>query len=727
MKVTAITAALLLAATPSFGQSTRPTTEPATTRPAVEVRVLGVEIQRDIPAALENNTLVRSFTNGRSSSQGPVQILLAVTPTDGRVVEADPGQLNVTTFVDDTYQDLRLMDPRRNSYSGNNGANLAADGSAAVYWIQSERAPAEKAERMLLRGDLLLKTTSAEKKTERLPLALRVGETLKVADAELSVASVSLSYASGRAGEPQTVRGVQVQLRSDDDLDFIRDTTFFDAKGERLDVNASNRGGSRREGQPSTLSFYLPRLEEGVAVQFTYADAVRERRVPFEVQIDLGAVRLGEPPKAEDEKPKDAAGADARDARPVEADPSFGVPRARVDWPATPARAVAFPDRAPATWAAVAEVVEPGQTPAVRPGFAARAPFPTTRPQEAALPTLEGAKVRAVALGVGTVPPDAAGEWPVNPAVLFQPFGGTQVQLLASVPGRRIAGIETKLLKIDAFTDDTGATLATTLVPTAGAAEDLKHTADPHYEVGGGADAAVREDGGAALLAFALAAAPDGRGQAVPRPRPRAGGRGGLDANAAGRVQAVAGRHLAGPARGRLHGDGYEHPRRQLLRPGGRVHRAGEVRVVQHVRPPRVEGPRPAAAGRAARARRPGRPPADHGRPTARLPRRRARRQLPPDVLAAQRHADGDGRMGPARRTDDRRFAVRRDAGRGTLRQPMLVARRDAFRVEPRHEVRVAKPERALRAAAKRGETRDKARIFREIAFAVCFRAARFG
>ena len=514
-KVLATAAAvLLLAADVAGAQSTRPTTAPATTRPAIGVRVLAVDISRDIPAALQSNNLVRTFAGNRSSNQGPVQILLAVTPADGRIVEADPGDLNVKTFLDDTYQDLRLMDARRNPYAGNNnGANVAADGSVAVYWIQSERAPAEKAERMLLRGDLLLKTTSAERKTDRLPLALRVGETIKVADATLSVASVSLNYASGRAGEPQTVRGVQMQLRSDDDLDFIRDTAFYDGRGEKLDVNTSNRG-SRGEGQPATLSFYLPRLEEGVTVQFTYAEAVREQRVPFEVQIDLGTARVGETPEPAEEKPAEEKPAEepqndaGASARPVVPDAAFGVPRARLDWAATPARAVAFPDRSPATWAAIAQVIEPGETPSIRPGFAARAPFPTTRPREAVLPTLEGASVRAVALGVGTVPSDAAGEWPVNPAALFQPFGGTQVQLLANVPGRRIAGVETKLLTIDAFTDDTGATLATTLVPTAGAAERLKHTADPHYEVGGGADAAVREDGGAALLAFALADAP---------------------------------------------------------------------------------------------------------------------------------------------------------------------------------------------------------------------------
>ena len=520
--------ALLFALAPARADSpaTKPATQPATRPADLSAQVLGVRITRDIPEQLRRSGFARSFDpNGQG---GPtVQVLVMVRAADGKIVEADPNKLRIDTFLDDTYRDLRPApdaDQRRQYYGGQSG-NLIEDGSAAAYLLSTDRAPAEGAERLLIRGSVTLKVAGAEKKSDKLPLTLRIGESIPLGKATLTVGSLSLS------GGPM---GTQVQLRSDQPLEAISDLFLFDAEGKPLKIppgaqqsiqQSIRNGGGRNGNGPSYITFPVPQDLDKVQVQFAYAESVAERDVPFEVQVDLGTAKVGEKPEkpgpvpaaapAATNKPQARGEGRHRFVRTVaEAVDPFGPKRARPDWPADPSRTVKFPPRREPVWP---EKPDASAAPATRPAFAPRLPFPDAAPPVTLPPEVPNAEVQVLALatargmgGAGDHTGVNATGWPINPVALFKPNGGTQVQLLLKVPGERIAAVGSADVRIDAFADDTGAALPVVQVPRSDGPDRFTvplRNPGPFFRAGG-TDVVTRLDGSAALFLVAMEAAP---------------------------------------------------------------------------------------------------------------------------------------------------------------------------------------------------------------------------
>ena len=353
-----------------------------------------------------------------------------VRAADGKIVEADPQKVRIDTFLDDTYRDLRAApdaNQRRQYYGGQSG-NLSEDGAAAAFVLSTDRAPAAGAERLLIRGSIALKTSGAEKKSEKLPLTLRIGESITFGKATLTVGSLTLTGG---------VMGTQVQLRSDQPLEAISDLFVFDADGKPLMIppgaqqsiqQSVRTGGGRNGGGPSFISFPLPQNLEKVQVQFSYAESVVERDVPFEVQVDLGTAKVGgkEEGKPGPAKPQrspaleDAADPNADLPRPGARGPTparsqfvrtvaervrpFGPDRARPDWPAEPNRAIKFPPRREPAWPADSAR---GNGAASRPAFALRTPFPEAAPPQALPPEASNSEVTVLAVATARAPEGA--------------------------------------------------------------------------------------------------------------------------------------------------------------------------------------------------------------------------------------------------------------------------------------------------------------------------------
>ena len=545
-------AALALLGVLAPARAADPATQPAPRPAGLSAEVLGVRITRDVPDGLRANNLVRSFDpNGQN---GPtVQVLLVVRAADGKIVEADPQKVRIDTFLDDTYRDLRPApdaNQRRQYYGGQSG-NLSEDGAAAAFVLSTDRAPAAGAERLLIRGAIALKTSRAEKKSEKLPLTLRIGESITFGKATLTVGSLTLTGG---------VMGTQVQLRSDQPLEAISDLFVFDADGKPLMIppgaqqsiqQSVRTGGGRNGGGPSFISFPLPQNLEKVQVQFSYAESVVERDVPFEVQVDLGTAKVGgkEEGKPGPAKPQrspaleDAADPNADLPRPGARGPTparsqfvrtvaervrpFGPDRARPDWPADPNRAVNFPPRREPAWPADSAR---GSGAATRPAFAPRTPFPEAAPPQALPPEASNSEVTVLAVATAPAPEGADEQskdisavdaivtsavsstgWPINPAALFKPNGGTQVQLLVKVPGERLAAVDAAALRIDAFDDDAGTALSVEqFAPPTGLEQFYPRPSGypGRLDRPDATDVVIRGDGSAALFRVAMEATP---------------------------------------------------------------------------------------------------------------------------------------------------------------------------------------------------------------------------
>lgn len=456
-----------------------------------EAKVLGVRISRALPERLRNVSMASGFiAQGRGAG---AQILLSIESKSGRILEADPRELRIDEFLDDTQRDLRPRADIGDNYYGP-AVGVAADGSTAVAFLVTDREPDEKAERLLVRGSIRLKIAGDEKESEKIDVPLRVGQSLKVGETTLTITGLSLVSGSG-------AQGVNVSFQSRGGVEAISKVTGFDENGQPLNVAIGNRNVSARPEVPSQLVLHIGTAVERVQLQFTYAKQVRDQVVPFEAQVDLGVARVRKMPDEELNAAREKEQPETRQAPP---EPQGDGQRRPAVWP-EPMEPGKFPERQEARWP------EEGERDAIA--------------AEDAGPQLQGARVQPLSVAASgspehdrpvgietTTDPNSgvpvtrpASGWPVNPALLFQPFGGTQLQLLISVPNERLAGLDLRGIRIDNFSDDTGAQLSTELAVTATPPAPFRSLDEPIAPL---AAYVLRLDGREALLRLGLKESP---------------------------------------------------------------------------------------------------------------------------------------------------------------------------------------------------------------------------
>jgi hypothetical protein len=477
---------------PAFAQDEQP--KPAEEAPGdggeFTVKVLGAQIARALPESLRNVGIANSFLR-QGRAPGTQILVVLVAPQDVRIAAIDPRELQIDTFIDDRRTDLRpRADFDANLYGQTTG--ISSDGESAVVFLATDREPDPEAERLLVRGSVRLKTVTGQRQTEKLSLPLRVGETIDVGQMTLRVTSVALA-----TGAPEA--GLNVTLQSTGAAELISGVAGFDADDRPTEVTLGNRAPGPRPAGGSQLTLNIRGANDLVRLQFTYAEAVHERLVPFEVQVDLGVGRILEPAAPTDQDqpaPADGAGAPA-DAKDVAA----AAQRRPVAWP-PPRGDGSFPERREVRWPAPGEAEAPA---AEQPAIAA------------------DARVEVLAVGASRPPDDdraigvehrmTEGEgpttrfvsgWPINPSLLFQTYGGTQLQLLVSIPGKRLVSVDVTKLRIHNFADDTGAQLDPELVRSA----TLRAAFPPSDPEPAAASSMVRHDGLEALLRLSLKQAP---------------------------------------------------------------------------------------------------------------------------------------------------------------------------------------------------------------------------
>jgi hypothetical protein len=240
------------------------------------------------------------------------------------------------------------------------------------------------------------------------------------------------------------------------------------------------------------MSYRLEELADDVLVEVVYIEKIEQLTIPVELQIDLGAIQIGQPsaspvaPKVEQNvSPQMPGGMQSARLRPS---PNVlnAAARPPVERPVAVASTQWPPQRPAANWPTTQPTIA---WPARRPAIA----FPTTRPaggEQATgprLPVYNDASVSIVGLGVYKTPVDSIrSKWGAQPDLFFRPNGGTILRLMLAVRDRVIVDVDSRNLRVNRFADDTGAELSTSMrrldrnlyyvTPTSSLSSDGQHS-----------------------------------------------------------------------------------------------------------------------------------------------------------------------------------------------------------------------------------------------------------
>ncbi|HEX2973247.1 MAG TPA: hypothetical protein VHP11_13010 [Tepidisphaeraceae bacterium] len=429
-----------------------------TTQPSLSAEILSLQIIKPLPPKAVRAATAVPRRYGYNDRMTGIEMLVMFTLADRTIVAANQDALQVETFIDDKYNDLGRGRPEQRGMYASGQSNITEDGHSCVISISGDRAPAAEASRMLIRGTLTLRCTTADKTStcERFPL--RVGKTLNAGPVPLTVRS--LSDAGGR--------GINVEFFTNESIEKIRTVRFFGADKKELQTRLNGRFDSA--AQPgrtqSSLAYYLPEVLDEVLVEVVYVEKVEQLAIPVELQVDLGDIQIGRPVAS---PVSSVSGTGVSSQTPAMQSARFrstpyanSISRPAVEGPAVASR-TQWPPRRNAEW----PTTRPAITwPAPRPAIA----FPATRPAVAGqatpsgLPIFSDATVSVVGLAVYKAPTEPfRGKWGPQSELLFRPNGGTNLRLMLSVRDRAIVDIDSRNLRVNRFADDTPTELSTAL------------------------------------------------------------------------------------------------------------------------------------------------------------------------------------------------------------------------------------------------------------------------
>ena len=124
------------------------------------VKPLSQDLAR-VAANLRRQPFNGGFVNNQSA--GGTDLLIVVRIPDRTIISAGQDALNVTTFIDDKFNDLTKSKRERRDnvyYPPSQGlANVSEDWHACVFSFSSEQVPAPDATRILARGLATVRTS----------------------------------------------------------------------------------------------------------------------------------------------------------------------------------------------------------------------------------------------------------------------------------------------------------------------------------------------------------------------------------------------------------------------------------------------------------------------------------------------------------------------------------------------------------------------------------------
>jgi hypothetical protein len=247
------------------------------------IRVIG-------PGLGANGSELHAFND-----QPGTTIALAIVPPEGSgIVEIDDHASRLEALNDDKGRSL-LEEGRFGPFP-----KISEDRSAALVEVEVRARPAPGTSSLTVQGSVAMTMATGTKKTKIPNVRLEASRTMKLGTTTITLKTVT-------PGDETTVVTFALPRSV---MNSIRETRFFDSKGEAIEAHRSSSGYVNESAE---IEFGLKTKEKAVTVELEVWQNSRAVKVPFTVTSGLGFVAEGAPAKSE-AAPASAPSAPARAA-----------------------------------------------------------------------------------------------------------------------------------------------------------------------------------------------------------------------------------------------------------------------------------------------------------------------------------------------------------------------------------------------------------------------------
>jgi hypothetical protein len=248
----------------------------------VKVEVFGLSIGKPAPK-LEGED---SGSFGAFAVQPGTRLTLWLSDPSRQIVDLDEKASKITAFTDDKQTDLLKKETKKGfggfSFGfGPLSASVSPDKHHCTVEVRADNRPAEGAQAIRLKADLVLKCGAGEKVAETKNASLAKGTKLAGGPLEFKLIEVS----NDGFGDSK----MTLSLETEGDIAAIKQIAFFDANGKeiksrRMGWSSSGFGGKMTH----QMNYGLEKQADKATSKITYFEKLEALTVPVDLKTGLG-------------------------------------------------------------------------------------------------------------------------------------------------------------------------------------------------------------------------------------------------------------------------------------------------------------------------------------------------------------------------------------------------------------------------------------------------------
>jgi hypothetical protein len=154
---------------------------------------------------------------------------------------------------------------------------ITPDAERCSVQLTGQTAPAKGANKVLVKGSLIINCGSDEKTTDKKEIAMKLNTEASVGTYTLKVTQAASQFNGG-----------QIAILSD--ARDVKSAEFLDAAGKTIQVLPPFRSSTfdSKSKRKESLSYFLPKKIDAVTVKVTYFNKVEAMTVPFDLSVGVG-------------------------------------------------------------------------------------------------------------------------------------------------------------------------------------------------------------------------------------------------------------------------------------------------------------------------------------------------------------------------------------------------------------------------------------------------------
>lgn len=221
---------------------------------------------------------------GRSEARGlsaGTCVYFKIAMPDNFIVKLDTGAGKLKTFADDKGTDL-MPEKARFGSRWLGWPDIDKDKHTCRFVVQNTKAvPAAGATALTVQADIVLICGADPKEGEQKNVALKAGSAVSIGPVAMKIKSTK----DGGGGDDK----FSVEFTSSTDLAGIRELTFLDSAGKKIEARKVSSGSWGMFGRMSyTRTYSLKRKVASATIRISYFQKMAKRTVPIDAKIAVG-------------------------------------------------------------------------------------------------------------------------------------------------------------------------------------------------------------------------------------------------------------------------------------------------------------------------------------------------------------------------------------------------------------------------------------------------------